>query len=200
MLLRRANADLSERSKADVLRKIIHYVAAKNPCGNFLRQVRAYRYFKQWKLQLGRNVILNGLFFDISVGEGLNIYDHAIVDCGSPQAQLRIGKNCLLSYGALISCAYKITLGDNVMIGEYTSVRDSTHNYKDLSRPMMWAGDIPGEIQIGNDVWIGRGCLITPGAIIEDGVVVGANSIVKGRLESFGIYAGAPAKLIKMRS
>jgi acetyltransferase-like isoleucine patch superfamily enzyme len=39
-----------------------------------------------------------------------------------------------------------------------------------------------------------------PGTIIEDGVVVGANSIVKGYLVKDSIYAGLPLKLIKKRN
>ena len=64
---------------------------------------------------------------------------------------------------------------------------------------MMGSEDKKAPILIGNNVWIGRGCLICEGAIIEDGVVVGANSVVKGRLVKDTIYAGAPAKAIKSR-
>jgi acetyltransferase-like isoleucine patch superfamily enzyme len=64
---------------------------------------------------------------------------------------------------------------------------------------MKYLPDIVDPIVIGNDVWIGRGCLIQPGTVIEDGVVVAANSVVRGTLKSNGIYGGIPAKLIKYR-
>jgi acetyltransferase-like isoleucine patch superfamily enzyme len=64
---------------------------------------------------------------------------------------------------------------------------------------MKYAADISEEISIGNDVWIGRGCIIFTGTMIADGVVVAANSVVKGKLERNGIYGGIPAKLIKFR-
>jgi len=56
-----------------------------------------------------------------------------------------------------------------------------------------------GSTKIGNDVWLGEGVKIIGGSVIENGVVVGANSLVKGRLVAYGIYGGSPAKLIKFR-
>ena len=39
--------------------------------------------------------------------------------------------------------------------------------------------------------------MITRGAQIEDGIVVAANSVVKGKLQQPGLYAGSPAKLVR---
>jgi maltose O-acetyltransferase len=52
-------------------------------------------------------------------------------------------------------------------------------------------------IKIGNNVWIGKNCLIFPGSKIEDNVVIGANSIVKGNCEANSLYVGNPAYLKK---
>ena len=49
-------------------------------------------------------------------------------------------------------------------------------------------------IEIGNNVWIGAGVIILPGAIIEDDVVIGAGSIVTGLLKSNQLYIGNPAQ------
>ena len=64
---------------------------------------------------------------------------------------------------------------------------------------MKYNKDISKEIIIGNNVWIGRNCLIQPGSIILDGTVVGANSIVKGIIGPNQIYVGSPLKAIKNR-
>jgi acetyltransferase-like isoleucine patch superfamily enzyme len=90
-----------------------------------------------------------------------------------------------------------INIGNYVQIGEYTSIRDTTHDYKESI--IMGSKDVTLPISIGNNVWIGRGCLISQGTLIEDGVIIGANSYVKGHLKKNGIYAGSPAKFIKMR-
>lgn len=47
---------------------------------------------------------------------------------------------------------------------------------------------------------IGAGTIILPGAIIGEGVAIGANSLVMKECKPWGIYAGSPAKFIKDRS
>jgi carbonic anhydrase/acetyltransferase-like protein (isoleucine patch superfamily) len=37
-----------------------------------------------------------------------------------------------------------------------------------------------------------------PGTVIEDGVIVGANSVVKGHLQAYGVFAGSPARFMRM--
>jgi galactoside O-acetyltransferase len=47
---------------------------------------------------------------------------------------------------------------------------------------------------------IGAGSIILPGSIIQEGVAIGANSLVKGECRAWSIYAGSPVKFIKERS
>ncbi|PGM62806.1 transferase [Bacillus cereus] len=56
---------------------------------------------------------------------------------------------------------------------------------------------IPKSISIGSNVWLGAGVRVLSGTIIEDNVVIGAGSIVKGRANKNSLYAGVPAKKIK---
>ncbi len=56
-----------------------------------------------------------------------------------------------------------------------------------------------GPIHIGNDVWIGAQCVILSGALIGDGAVVAANSVVIGEVPPYSIVAGSPAKVIGQR-
>ena len=57
--------------------------------------------------------------------------------------------------------------------------------------------DSQAPIIIGNNVWVGRGCLLLPGTIVGDNVIIAANSVVKGTLQSNSMYGGTPAKCIK---
>jgi galactoside O-acetyltransferase len=47
---------------------------------------------------------------------------------------------------------------------------------------------------------IGCGTIVLPGSVIEEGVAIGANSLVKGVCKSWNIYAGSPVKFLKKRS
>jgi len=161
-------------------------------------KLKAYYFFKKSDVTIGSNVLINTPFFYGDFGKNVIIYSNTIFEFDI-NSRFTIGNNSVLSYGVLISCSKKIKIGNDVHIGEYTSVRDSSHDYSELGVPMKYNPDISNEINIGNNVWIGRGCMIMPGTIIEDGVVVGANSIVKGHLLANNIYAGSPIKFIKSR-
>ncbi|MCB2208263.1 MAG: CatB-related O-acetyltransferase [Bacteroidetes bacterium] len=56
-----------------------------------------------------------------------------------------------------------------------------------------------GDIQIGNDVWIGYNATIMAGVNIGDGAIIAANSTVVKDIEPYTIVGGNPAKEIKKR-
>jgi len=56
-----------------------------------------------------------------------------------------------------------------------------------------------GNINIGNDVWIGYNATIMAGATIGDGAIIATNSTVIKDVEPYSIVGGNPAKEIKKR-
>jgi virginiamycin A acetyltransferase len=56
-----------------------------------------------------------------------------------------------------------------------------------------------GDINIGNDVWIGYNATIMAGVSIGDGSIIAANSTVVKDVEPYSIVGGNPAKEIKKR-
>jgi virginiamycin A acetyltransferase len=48
-------------------------------------------------------------------------------------------------------------------------------------------------------VWLGRNATVMPGVTIGDGAVVGAHSIVTADVPPYGMVAGNPARLIRLR-
>ncbi|HTM66061.1 MAG TPA: CatB-related O-acetyltransferase [Flavipsychrobacter sp.] len=52
---------------------------------------------------------------------------------------------------------------------------------------------------VGHDVWIGHSVLIKQGITIGTGAVIGMGSVVTKDVPPYGIVAGNPAKLIRMR-
>lgn len=181
----------------DFVKKVIYFFLQHSITGIFTK-VKSYYYFKTTKITLGKNVRIHGLPYTIKFGSGTSIYTNCIFEFGS-NSELFVGSNVILSYGVVCCCHSRIFIGNDVQVGEYTSIRDSTHQYDQLDNPMKYAPDILDPVTIEDDVWVGRGCMILPGSYIETGVVVASNSVVKGKLLKNGIYGGAPAKLIKMR-
>jgi len=72
--------------------------------------------------------------------------------------------------------------------------------YRTYKAPLRrFAHEPPEVISIGNDVWIGHGAYIRPGVTIGDGAVVGAMSVVTKDVPPYGIVAGNPATVRRMR-
>ena len=93
--------------------------------------------------------------------------------------------------------------------------QNGDHNYKNVGiyglTHFDWA--IPQEyfphggqmkILIGNDVWIGRGCVLKSNnpdkpLVIGDGAVIASDSVVVKSVPPYAIVGGNPAKIIKYR-
>ncbi|WP_262711109.1 CatB-related O-acetyltransferase [Flavicella sediminum] len=56
-----------------------------------------------------------------------------------------------------------------------------------------------GNIEIGNDVWIGYNATIMAGVTIGDGAIIAANAIVVKDVAPYTVVGGNPAKEIKKR-
>ena len=56
-----------------------------------------------------------------------------------------------------------------------------------------------GDTNVGNDVWLGRECVIMPGIHIGDGAIVAAYSVVTRDVEPYTVVGGNPARFLKRR-
>ncbi len=56
-----------------------------------------------------------------------------------------------------------------------------------------------GDINIGNDVWIGYNATIMAGVTIGDGAIIATNSTIVKNVEPYSIVGGNPAREIKKR-
>ncbi|MCC7445707.1 MAG: acyltransferase [Saprospiraceae bacterium] len=160
-------------------------------------RLKSWFIFNRYDVLIGKNVRFHGLPKYIQVGDDISIYDNVIMHFGS-ESNVVFGSKIIFSHNVLIQTSEKLHIGSYVQIGEFTSIRDTTHDYR-TDGNMMEGRDISRPIIIGDNVWIGRNCIIMGGAIIESGCVIGANSLVKGHCKANGIYAGIPIKFIKNR-
>ncbi|AQW57891.1 acyltransferase [Vibrio owensii] len=92
-----------------------------------------------------------------------------------------------------------VTIGDEVVISG--DVRILTHDFS-ISRALIAEGVLKVEdeeictfrnVTVEENCFIGARTTILPGSYIEKNCIVGAGSVVRGRLESGGIYIGNPA-------
>lgn len=111
---------------------------------------------------------------------------------------LSIGDNSGVGVNALLS--QKIRIGRDVMMGPDCMMFTTNHGMARTDIP-MWKqhSSAPVPIVIGDDVWIGARVIVLPGVHIGSGSVIGAGSVVTKDVPTYGIVAGNPARLIRMR-
>lgn len=116
-----------------------------------------------------------------------------------------VGEGCVIEDGSsfgpfsYIGCAGMIKIGKRCMFGPRVSIIAENHKIPSRASSIKDAGVIRKGIVIGNDCWIGSNAVILDGSRIGDGVVIGAGSIVRGKIPSFSIAVGVPAKVIRER-
>tara|TARA_R110002110_G_scaffold61225_6_gene172130 strand:+ start:31527 stop:31835 length:309 start_codon:yes stop_codon:yes gene_type:complete len=57
--------------------------------------------------------------------------------------------------------------------------------------------ELAGEIQIGDNIFIGKGALILPGVTVGNNCIVGANAVVTKSFPEGSIIAGNPARVVR---
>lgn len=94
----------------------------------------------------------------------------------------------------------KVTIGQDVMMGEEVIVITQNHHFERLDIPMCQQGFQKEEpVVIADDVWIGARVIILPGITVGKGAILAAGAIVTKDVPEYAIVGGNPAKLIKMR-
>ncbi len=115
-----------------------------------------------------------------------------------------IGSNCSIIHTEIGKFC---SIADNVIIGganhtvEWISTSPVFNSRKNILKQNFSDKEFNPYLKtiIGNDVWIGNNCLIKAGVSIGNGAVIGMGSVVTKNINSYEIWAGNPAKKIRMR-
>lgn len=91
---------------------------------------------------------------------------------------IQIGDNVFVNKGCFIVGRKSIMIGDNCTLGPNVLIYDHDHGIHKEERNVYTVKDVI----IGNDVWIGANCIILKGTEIGNGCVIGAGTIVKGKI------------------
>lgn len=133
----------------------------------------------------------------ITIGDRVSLRSGVVIDAQS--GTIEIGRNVSLNDYTVLLGHGGIRIGDDVRVAAHVVMASFDHGYDDIDVPIRMQANVKKPIVVEDDVWIGAGAKILGGTHIARGCVIGANSVVKGRTVPYGVYAGAPARLVKMR-
>jgi len=137
----------------------------------------------------------------IEVGEGAVIDAFVKVKPAGGAGDVVIGAGSVINSGCVIYTGHGVSIGANVLIAANCTLAATNHEYRDPARLIRDQGFMPsrGGIVIEDDVWIGANVVLLDGAVVRQGSVIAAGSVVRDERPAYSISAGAPAKTVGWR-
>jgi acetyltransferase-like isoleucine patch superfamily enzyme len=152
-------------------------------------------------VQIAKNSTIIGLK-NIVLGDNIRIDDFVVIACHS--GSLELGNHIHIAAGCYLGCTGGIRLGDFSGLSHGTRIYSSTDDYSGNSLtnptvPHQYLKLTIAAVTLEKHVIVGSGSVILPGVTIGEGSSVGALSLVTKSLDSWGVYFGSPARLLKAR-
>lgn len=174
-------------------------------------RLRAWFFFSISGLRfraIGRFAKIYGHEF-IKLGEQVRMGDFCWIEAVSTYGgkrytpSLSIGSGTAISDLTHISCIEKISVGNDCLIGSKVYIGDHSHGNLVMdgaersTPPVKRALGAAAPIEIGERVWIGDGAVILAGSRIAKESIIGANSVVRLKVDRPALIAGVPARVIR---
>lgn len=135
-------------------------------------------------------------------GEGVYLQGPVYFDFGT---NIHMGKGSYANFNFTVLDEGRVNIGENVFIGPNVSLYTAIH-------PMRWQErnsffnektgnttnlEYTGEINIGDNCWIGGSVSVCGGVTIGQGCVIGAGSVVTRDIPPDSFAAGVPCRVIR---
>jgi acetyltransferase-like isoleucine patch superfamily enzyme len=148
-------------------------------------------------IRIGAHVQIGAVTFldtaHLELGEGTKINEQVFVGgLQFPDSKLIVGRNCQIMQMTFINPTRTIRIGDDTGIGgDCLLFGHSSWLSKFEGYPVEF-----DSIEIGNSVSLAWRVFILPGTKINDGAVIGANSLVRGEIPGRCLAVGFPARVV----
>ena len=166
-----------------------------NPGGNVIKRI-TWHYINCFIFKSGyfpfyklKTFLLR--MFGATVGSGVLI--KPFVNIKYPW-KLSLGNNIWIGENVWIDNIANVIIGNNVCISQGAFLLTGNHNYKKQAFDL-----ILGEVILEDGVWIGAQSVVCPGVICESHAVLSVASVANQNLSAFNIYTGNPAKKVRER-
>ncbi|RVT95273.1 acyltransferase [Rhodovarius crocodyli] len=144
-----------------------------------LSQLKIHCHARDCTVKIGRNSIIKGDIF-----------------LKSPGRYVVIGDNLRARSATFMNVTGgDITIGDDCLFARVKLRTSDSHHIRDAA-----SGEIlnpPGDIKVGNRVWLAEDVLLLRRAEIGDDCAIGTRAVVTGKIPPGCVAAGAPAKVLR---
>ena len=127
-----------------------------------------------------------------STGKNIGIEPNFRCDYGY---NIHVGENFFANFDCTILDVCEVRIGDNCMLAPGVHIYTATHPLDPHARNS--GSEFGKPVVIGNNVWLGGGCIINPGIKIGNNVVVASGAVVTKDVPDHAVVGGNPAKIIK---
>lgn len=108
---------------------------------------------------------------------------------------LKIADHVWIGEGVWIDNLAEVAIGSNACISQGALILCGNHDYTDTK-----FGLIVSPVVLEDGVWIGANSIVPGGTVCESHSVLAAGSVSRGVLESYTIYRGNPAVRVRERA
>lgn len=153
-------------------------------------------------VQIARNCTIIGLP-NIFMGDNVRIDSFTVIVATT--GRLILGNRIHIAGHCHVLAAEDVSFGDYSGISQGVRIYTANDDYsgKAFIGPMVppeCRRLTKGPVSIGRYGGVGSGTVLLPGALLGEGTVVGALSLVTKALDPWGVYFGVPVKRLKDRS
>lgn len=133
-----------------------------------------------------------GTMFDLGPDALVRFGDYTLVHGAwiIADQEVRLGSHCMVSWNVVIMDTYRVPADAESRRAELVALAN-----REFRRPDL--GGAPRPVIIGNNVWLGFNACVLPGTVIGDGCVIGAQTVVSGRIPPYSVVAGNPGRIVK---
>ena len=137
----------------------------------------------------------------ISIGSQSVIDSFVKIKPAGGSGDLEIGAHTVINSGCVLYTGSGIRIGNHVAIAANCTFAPVNHAYQEKGRLIREQGFMPGRggIVVEDDVWIGANCVLLDGAILRQGCVIAAGSIVRTEVPAYSVNGGQPLRVIGWR-
>ncbi|MDA3960262.1 MAG: acyltransferase [Planctomycetota bacterium] len=137
----------------------------------------------------------------ISFGDNCTVAPGATI-----QGNISFGDDCSVQTGSVLvgyskadATEGRIRIGNQVRIAPGVMMIAADHVFDNPDVPIHGQGMRPGDIVIGDDVWIAGRVQVMAGVTIGTGSVIGAGAVVTRDIPPYSVAVGIPAVVVKQR-